>query len=256
MIKNHYSFSRICSIIFGIFIIIAALYYAYNEYWPHQCVSKEMSKEEFNSYKISENKALALYQLMSDVHEILEKHKITYWIHSGTLLGAVRHSGLIPFDDDLDISMLHEDEIKLQDALEELRVYGYQIRHSKIYAVCKKLSCLDNACIDIFITHNYNDKILYTNLEIRKKFPNDYFFKDEIFPLKKYKFGELELYGPNNANNALDRQYPEWNKYIIIQQHHTYSSWISKKVKKTKFIISHELSQPAMPIGPLLKEIK
>jgi phosphorylcholine metabolism protein LicD len=39
---------------------------------------------------------------MKDVHEVLVISNIEYWVIAGTLLGAVRHKGLIPWDDDLD----------------------------------------------------------------------------------------------------------------------------------------------------------
>lgn len=41
-----------------------------------------------------------LYQLMKDVHDIFTKYKIPYLIEAGTFLGAVRHEGIIPWDDD------------------------------------------------------------------------------------------------------------------------------------------------------------
>src|SRR5437868_1379322 len=51
-----------------------------------------------------------LYQLMKDVHELFMVNKLEYWIQGGTLLGAIRHKGIIPWDDDIDINIKLEDE--------------------------------------------------------------------------------------------------------------------------------------------------
>lgn len=48
-------------------------------------------------------------EMLLAVDRVCRKHNIPYWLSSGTLLGAVRHGGYIPWDDDLDIELLRPD---------------------------------------------------------------------------------------------------------------------------------------------------
>lgn len=50
-----------------------------------------------------------LLSLIKQFHEFAIKNNLTYFIASGTLLGAIRHRGFIPWDDDIDIYMLRKD---------------------------------------------------------------------------------------------------------------------------------------------------
>lgn len=56
---------------------------------------------------------LELLEMLCDFHNFCEENQITYFLSSGNLLGAIRHKGFIPWDDDLDIFMPVKDYIKL-----------------------------------------------------------------------------------------------------------------------------------------------
>jgi lipopolysaccharide cholinephosphotransferase len=62
---------------------------------------------------------MRMVEILNAFDVICRKHDINYWLACGTLLGARRHGGFIPWDDDLDVYILQTDYKKLISILKE-----------------------------------------------------------------------------------------------------------------------------------------
>lgn len=79
--------------------------------------------------KIEETKKIQL-NILRLVSEFCQKNNLSYFLCAGTMLGAVRHKGFIPWDDDIDIMMPREDYEKL---IENFKIPNLELYHQKYY---------------------------------------------------------------------------------------------------------------------------
>lgn len=73
-------------------------------------ISHESLRKRFNPEGSDlRRQQMVMLDILSEIDQICRAEGIRYWLSSGTLLGAVRHGGFIPWDDDLDIEMMRDD---------------------------------------------------------------------------------------------------------------------------------------------------
>lgn len=152
-------------------------------------------------------------QILKKIIKFLEENDIKYFVMYGTLLGAIRHKGFIPWDDDIDIAILRPDYEKLIKLLKdrnnvienEFQAIGFELENSdqpfikavnKNIEVIDKNNCDQNLWIDIF------------PLDIVEENSNKFF--ERVFRLRNlYWFKRSEYRGYRYCENNKIKEFVE-----------------------------------------------
>lgn len=138
--------------------------------------------------------------------ELCEKLNVNFFVYGGTLLGAVKYYGFVPWDDDLDLAMMRDDYDKLIKEGPKILNDLYEIQHPKINKVTPfpyikfrrkdttlveeelhKLKMNHGIYFDIYpIDHIPDDDNLYKKENDKLKTINKFFYLRQVRPLKHF----------------------------------------------------------------------
>ncbi len=169
---------------------------------------------------------LALVRLLFIFDKICRRHGLKYWMIRGSLLGTVRHAGIIPWDNDLDISMLNEDFERFRIVSHELpddvffqnrssdkeyakysrRASGKLKDNAGCYGYCARKGCKhhDGLQLDIFVI-DVNNQGLFGGYAFMKGI-----YLRNVFPLKELQFEGFPVFVPYNYKYFLERKYGDY----------------------------------------------
>lgn len=143
--------------------------------------------------------------ILEAISELCEENGITWWLDGGTCLGALRHRGFIPWDDDIDIGMLRPDYDRFCELAQEKLPQGFSFHTSR-----------NTAGYSPMFAKVYKDGTRFENQESRESGSAMGIFVD-VFPYDLlYEDPKLSARQIRLAYNAQRRSYLFHSKSIVV----------------------------------------
>lgn len=145
--------------------------------------------EDFSKYNgegtILRKAQLRLLEMLVEVDRICKKHNIPYWVDGGTALGAARHKGFIPWDDDVDIAVMREDYHRLLKVLEQELPDKYALQNHKNE---KCFYFLFSRVVDTFSLFDYGDEVQLFRRKHKHQgiFLDIFFVEKALLPVQRF----------------------------------------------------------------------
>lgn len=140
-----------------------------------------------------------LFRILKFFISFCKDHNLTYCCATGTMLGAVRHHNIIPWDDDIDVFMPRKDYEQLLAIAHEMEGDGFKVisaKNSSSFATFAKIYCKDTTLWEIesvpFVYGVYIDIFPLDETSITKaEFINKYRYFRNLF--RKYQLSQMRF---------------------------------------------------------------
>lgn len=177
---------------------------------PDNSTDALQAKEKLNSFYnrviLKKSVISSYYRMFNVFRQILDKHNIDFFAHSGTMLGVVRHKGIIPWDDDVDVMIEEYFEDKLIALAPELEANGIKLKEIEHPGLLQFFCDSKEICppgvymqIDVFIGLRMQIDgelcLHYKSENFRKWFGKRFIKLADLYPLLDYDFGPLKVKG-------------------------------------------------------------